>query len=1211
MVFIKTITIQGFKSYRDQTQIEPFSPRHNVVLGRNGSGKSNFFAAIRFVLSDAYASMTREERAALLHEGVSAAQTLSAFVEIVFDNADGRFPTNGAELVLRRTIGLKKDEYAQDRKSASRADVINLLESAGFSRSNPYYIVPQGRITALTNAKDHERLALLKEVAGTKVYESKRTESIKIMEETDAKRTKITELLDYIEERLTELESEKTELAEFNKADKERRCLEYALHQRELTDVGEALDAVEDERRVDGEMQGRRRKEAATLDVRIAAVESALAESRQSQVTLRLTRAALKGEVEEQVKARTELRCLVTDAEGTRDKNAGVRASLEKELISVDKSVTKAERELISITPRWTAARDAEAQGRGSLEGAQARLDALYAKRGRATQFRNKAERDSWLKSEISALERFVSEQQAQVESLQTSATEAGSQATKADKRVVAARTKMDARRVDAEQLTRELGEKREALAKVAEERKELWREETRVQQNSQHALDELRKAERDLASMMDKDTGSGLRAVEKIKERLGEAGNGVYGPLYRLFEVPDRKYATAVELTAGTSMFHVVVDTDATAQKVLDIMLREKTGRVTFMPLNRLKPKPQTFPAGGDVVPLIDKLDYAAEVDKAMRQVFGRTAVCRDLAVAAAYVRSHGLNTITLDGDKVDRKGALTGGYVDARRSRLDATRAVRTWSTRHSEAAQKLAEVKTRVAQLDANMTTLQGEAGAINERLSKLRKAGEVERDELTFLAREGERLREKQRKDESVRAEVNAELKAHQAKREAYEAELRSPMERRLTADEENMLGRLEQEVESTKTQLLEFKKARSELGSKRDMLEIDLNENLRRRRDELRARLDVMVVGERGEVDSSSDEAVADLDSRQRELKALEASIDELQAKLKTTDDQLDVLAKDLQDKTAELEQAQAQQSDDARGMARQQKHAERYLAKRNMLEARRDEVNRSIRDLGVLPEEAFKATSEKTDRLVKKLHAINESLKKFAHVNKKAFEQYGNFTKQRDALLKRREDLDESADSIRELIEALDQRKDEAIDRTFRQVAQNFEEVFEQLVPNGRGRLIIQRRVDQNPEEDDEENENGGTGVENYTGVSIKVSFNSKVDEGLRIQQLSGGQKSLVALATVFAIQKCDPAPFYLFDEIDANLDAQYRTAVANMIKSLSGTAQFIATTFRPEMLETADKFYGVLFDNQKVSSIRTITRDEAREFVEQEAQAP
>lgn len=145
-MFIKTLTIHGFKSYRDQTAIEPFSSSHNVVVGRNGSGKSNFFAAIRFVLSDAYTSMSREDRQSLLHEGLSTSTTLSAYVEIVFSNEDFRFPTGKEEVTLRRTIGLKKDEYSVDRKSSSKAEVMNLLESAGFSKSNPYYIVPQGRV---------------------------------------------------------------------------------------------------------------------------------------------------------------------------------------------------------------------------------------------------------------------------------------------------------------------------------------------------------------------------------------------------------------------------------------------------------------------------------------------------------------------------------------------------------------------------------------------------------------------------------------------------------------------------------------------------------------------------------------------------------------------------------------------------------------------------------------------------------------------------------------------------------------------------------------------------------------------------------------------------------------------------------------------------------------------------------------------------------
>jgi structural maintenance of chromosome 3 (chondroitin sulfate proteoglycan 6) len=250
---------------------------------------------------------------------------------------------------------------------------------------------------------------------------------------------------------------------------------------------------------------------------------------------------------------------------------------------------------------------------------------------------------------------------------------------------------------------------------------------------------------------------------------------------------------------------------------------------------------------------------------------------------------------------------------------------------------------------------------------------------------------------------------------------------------------------------------------------------------------------------------------------------------------------------------------------------------------------RKELFARKIRDLGVLPEEAYQkyqksASSDLTTRLEK----VREGLKKYDHVNKKALDQFNSFTTQRDQLEARKEELDESERAIRELIDVLDQRKEEAIERTFNQVRKFFGEIFEKLEPKGRGQLIMMRRTEaQEVDENDD-------GVDTYTGVGIKVSFNSKVDEGLRNEQLSGGQKSLVALALIFAIQRCDPAPFYLFDEIDANLDPQYRTAVAAMIKELSTDAQFITTTFRPEQIQYADRFYGVTFHNKYVLSAET-----------------
>ena len=141
---------------------------------------------------------------------------------------------------------------------------------------------------------------------------------------------------------------------------------------------------------------------------------------------------------------------------------------------------------------------------------------------------------------------------------------------------------------------------------------------------------------------------------------------------------------------------------------------------------------------------------------------------------------------------------------------------------------------------------------------------------------------------------------------------------------------------------------------------------------------------------------------------------------------------------------------------------------------------------------------------------------MNEALKSYSHVNKKAFEQYASFTKQRDTLTQRRSELDSSHKSIEDLIGVLDQRKDEAIERTFKQVSKEFANVFEKLVPAGKGRLIIQRKSDRNEQnvEDDSDQERRES-VENYIGVGISVSFNSKHDDQQRIQQLSGGQKSM------------------------------------------------------------------------------------------------
>nr|6ZZ6_B Chain B, Structural maintenance of chromosomes protein 3,Structural maintenance of chromosomes protein 3,Structural maintenance of chromosomes protein 3 [Saccharomyces cerevisiae S288C] len=227
--YIKRVIIKGFKTYRNETIIDNFSPHQNVIIGSNGSGKSNFFAAIRFVLSDDYSNLKREERQGLIHQG-SGGSVMSASVEIVFHDPDhsmilpsGVLSRGDDEVTIRRTVGLKKDDYQLNDRNVTKGDIVRMLETAGFSMNNPYNIVPQGKIVALTNAKDKERLQLLEDVVGAKSFEVKLKASLKKMEETEQKKIQINKEMGELNSKLSEMEQERKELEKYNELERNRK----------------------------------------------------------------------------------------------------------------------------------------------------------------------------------------------------------------------------------------------------------------------------------------------------------------------------------------------------------------------------------------------------------------------------------------------------------------------------------------------------------------------------------------------------------------------------------------------------------------------------------------------------------------------------------------------------------------------------------------------------------------------------------------------------------------------------------------------------------------------------------------------------------------------------------------------------------------------------------------------------------------------------
>ena len=326
---------------------------------------------------------------------------MSAFVEIIFDNSDDRFPTGKPELILRRTIGMKKDEYTLDRKNATKTDVMNLLESAGFSRSNPYYIVPQGRVTALTNMKDAERLNLLKEVAGTQVYEARRTESLKIMTETNNKREKIDELLNYIKERLSELEEEKEELRDYQEKDKDRRCLQYTIDYREQAAINNELETLEEQRQNGVEDTDDRQARFIQGEKDLAEINAEISELKQQVDFLRVDKKQLEDERKETAKSKAKIELEVKSLNDNQSAAQQAKAQYSSELKSLQDSIKDHESELAKIGPEYSKRQQEEAVTKLALDSAESTRQRLYAKQGRNARFRNKRERDEWLRKEV------------------------------------------------------------------------------------------------------------------------------------------------------------------------------------------------------------------------------------------------------------------------------------------------------------------------------------------------------------------------------------------------------------------------------------------------------------------------------------------------------------------------------------------------------------------------------------------------------------------------------------------------------------------------------------------------------------------------------------------------------------------------------------------------------------------------------------------
>nr|CCD12831.1 unnamed protein product [Trypanosoma congolense IL3000] len=680
-------------------------------------------------------------------------------------------------------------------------------------------------------------------------------------------------------------------------------------------------------------------------------------------------------------------------------------------------------------------------------------------------------------------------------------------------------------------------------------------------------------------------DIRQGLQSLQEVLEELNNPRlrKAVHGQVIDLIDV-SKGYETAVEVTAGNALFNVVVDSFEVSAMLLDQMnSRRKPGRVSFFPLDTCSGSSLVNIEGSDGSLLADHISCGSMFGGIIAELFGSTVVVASIENGERVARKYGCDAVTLEGDQVSRRGGITGGFIESRSLKITSFNAKKDTAAKLLREEEVLAGLSEEVTTIDKEVSDVKNELESLMEEMSRLEKTSDIGRDSFAHSQR---RIRLERQKEELhvARRTLEMNIDCNQSSIASLQQEAKEALKPSWTDDDERQLERLMDDAKNHRKKISDLTVQSVKLATSAQVKEHSRNN--------ARSRLSILTnrLCELGWTSALSNAMLS-------EQASCDNAISSITKRLKEVQKLIDEAVRQEQESKEALETLRGELDVVSRFAQEQQELNDMNRMNRSFYVQQRDEAMEKIKRLGSLPASKENYSGMSLAMLMSHHMKCKEKLKKYSHVNRKAADQYTALMGTKEDLAKQEGNLQEELKSIRELMDHLDQKKDEAVERTYKQIQYQFEEVFKELVAtddcHGQLQLIWS-------------NARKEAGEDPYVAAQINVSFGHGASV-TDLKQLSGGQKSLVALALIFAIQRCDPAPFYLFDEIDAALDAEYRMSVARLLAKESKNCQFITATFKNEMLEVADHVLGVFFHN-KISRIQAITIEEGTKLLKQAA---
>ncbi|MCX7609581.1 MAG: chromosome segregation protein SMC [Anaerolineales bacterium] len=1192
---LKSLELHGYKTFASRVLFE-FAEGITAIVGPNGSGKSNIADALRWVLGEQSYSVLRAKKTEdMIFSGSEQRPRAGmASATVIFDNSDGWLPVDFTEVSLsRRAYRDGRNEYLLNGQHVRLRDINELLAQSGLAERT-YTIIGQGLVDASLALKADERRRLFEEAAGIGLYRSRREEALRRLEITHRNLDRVQDILAELEPRLRSLERQAARAREYAQvqADLRQTLREwYGYHwHRAQQDVAQAMEAVRLQQARLHEVREAyqaARQQYLSFREHLNGLRAQLNAWHRRLAQLHAEREATTGELaalEERRRALFERRQgLVSEQERLKEELRLVREQQAEAETELKQQQQEREEAANRLQLAQTALQEAQAKRLAletDLEAARRALDSLASQRAAAqSRLEDLTVRREKGRARLLAAQETLQEATTRLETLALRLIET----TAAQQNAEAAFRKVQS---ELDQVRRQWTDLEEQLKQTQSAWGARQAERARLQAQS----DVLEQAEQSMAGLAE---GARFLLEAARQARL----NGAQGILAGALEIP-AEYEIAIAAALGDYADAVLLHSGFNLDQALDL-LEQSGGRASLLPLQELIPSaPLPVRAEEGVLGLAAEVVKApAELRPAVDLLLGQVFIVRDRQTARRVLTGQpaSARAVTLRGEVFHVGGAVLAGKP--------ARVAVLSRPRQRRELSQMLEAVNREITNLESQMKLLQTQVQTVRQEIV-------AKEREMAEKRREWEGASSAQQQAQVEHETARQQFEWHQQQQVSLETELVQ------LEQESHSLSKILESLEDNLVAARETvrqKTAALASGSLDDLRQdvtywtarlAAIEQNWSNTHHRLQERLQTT-----RRLEARQQELVKRLEELESELEAVEQGQRELRQKTTTIGAQLAELNALIAPAEGELTQAEQQETD----LQRQENEAQLALGRVERLYTqlqldlnRKQEALQSLRnkiedDFGLvmfeyLPEvsgpvplpldgvvEQLPVVTELSPEIEETLNRQRALLRRLGPVNPEAEQEYRAVRERYTFLTEQLADLHRAEADLKQVIAELDDITRREFQKTFEAVAEHFHHIFQRLFGGGSARLTLT-----NPEDLTE------------TGIEIEARLPGRREQGLSL--LSGGERSLTAIALIFALLKVSPTPVCVLDEVDAMLDEANVARFRDLLAELSKKTQFVIITHNRNTVQAADVIYGVTMGRDSTSQVISLRLDEVSE---------